>query len=553
MPVVEIISKTCQDCYRCLRKCPVHAITVRDGHARVVTERCLYCGQCVRECPRHAIRVRRSVKAVKAMIASGVPVIASVSLMESSRVSPVVAELVPELLRLGFAGAEATTRALRPVWERYRAIAREADHLTIASGCPAVVTLVERFYPEAIPLLAPIVSHAEAHARIIKARARARGRDDVKVVHIGPEPAVKGEVRRSREPMALDAALTLREARRWIRSASKSGQMAPAVAHARLQVDDTGPPLEWVRDILPIYGPDECVDFLNRIPKGIPRGTVVEMATCRYGCAIGSPRVLARVFEATAYLYAEGSGLAPCDTEDWSGLDLTRSFRDRRVKRASPTEQQITDILRQMGMRGPDDELNCGACGYHSCREMAVAVFEGMAETAMCMPHVTRQAHRISLILRYTANGVLLVDHGMRVRFANPAFRRMFHCENEPVEERPVEELLHNDMFQQALVAGGMLAVRGRVAEHDLAYRAQIFPIEGEQLLASVIVDISREAKANEEFQRVREITLDRAQEVINRQMKTAQEIAGLLGETTAETKALLVKLMDLARREPVK
>jgi len=548
MPVVEIISKTCRDCYRCLRTCPVHAITVQQGHARVHAELCLSCGHCVRECPRRAIRVRPALEAVQEMIASGVPVVASVALIESARIRPIVVELMPSLMQLGFAGAEATTHALRPVWTRYRAISRKAPHPIIASGCPSVVALIERHYPEALPMLAPVVSYAEAHARMIKARARQRGVPDVKVVHIGPEPAIKGELRHAEGPTALDAALTLPEVRRWIRREMKNGGRKAQVGE--VTIDDVGPPLEWVRNILPIYGPDQCVDYLKKIPKGIPQGTVVEMATCRYGCAIGSPRLLARVREAAAHLYPKNSNLTPGADEDWSGQDLSRDFSDRHIERVPPTDAQMEEILARVGAKSGERALDCGACGYDTCREMAIAVHHGMAEVEMCMPAMRRQAHRISLILHFTANGVLLVNHDMRIEFANPAFQRMFHCEDRTLRNRPVKEVLGNDIFQQALQVGGMLSVRAQLREHDLVYRAQIFPIEGEPLLAAVIVDITKETRASEEYTRVREATLERGQEVITRQMKTAQEIAGLLGETAAETKSLLVKLMDLVRQE---
>ena len=572
MPVVEIISKTCRDCYRCLRKCPVHAITVQEGHARVVAERCLYCGQCVRECPRRAIRVRGGVAAVKEMIASGTPVIASVALMESARIRPVVAEMMPALLRLGFAGAEATTRALRLVWSRYRQFARERGSFVIASGCPSVVALVERYHPEALPSLAPIVSHAEAHARMIKARVRARGLGEVKVVHIGPEPSSKGELLHSEGGGALDAALTFHEVRQWVRSlaeaaASRGGADSSTPAGAadlrkagtaarrlkpELRMDDAGPPLEWVRDILPVYGVDECVEFLKSSRRIAP-GTVVEMATCRYGCAIGSPRLLARVAGASAFLYPAGSPLAPDGIEEGADLDLARAFTNRHTTRPQPTEAELAKILGRIGVANREDELNCGACGYDRCRELAAAVFDGMAKVEMCMPFMRRQAHRISLILQYTANGVVQVNRNtMRVEFANPAFRRMFQCESGEIKGRPVAEVLQNDLFERAAAAGGTWAGRGEAPACNLVYRAQIFPIEGEPLLAAVIVDVSREALARQEFERVREATLDRAQEVITRQMKTAQEIAGLLGETTAETKALLVKLMNLARQERI-
>ncbi len=556
MPVVEIVSKTCRDCYRCLRKCPVHAITVQEGHARVVAERCLYCGQCVRECPRRAIRVRGGVAAVKELIASGTPVIASVALMESARIRPVVAEMMPSLLRLGFAGAEATTRALRLVWSRYRQLARDRKSFVIASGCPSVVALVERYHPEALPSLAPIVSHAEAHARMIKARARARGLGEVKVVHIGPEPASKGELLHSAGGDALDAAITFHEVRQWRAqvdaAAPRTAEAAPGKPKRALRIDDAGPPLEWVRDILPVYGVDECVEFLKS-SRRIAAGTVVEMATCRYGCAIGSPRLLARVPEASAFLYPQGSPLAPDGIEEGADLDLSRTFINRHTTRPQPTEEELAKVLGRIGVASREDELNCGACGYDRCRELAAAVFNGMAEVEMCMPFMRRQAHRISLIMQYTANGVVQVNRDtMRIEFANPAFRRMFQCESGEIKGRPVAEVLQNDLFERAAAAGGTWAGRGEAPAFNLVYRAQIFPIEGEPLLAAVIVDISREAVARQEFERVREATLERAQEVITRQMKTAQEIAGLLGETTAETKALLVKLMNLARQEKI-
>jgi PAS domain-containing protein len=275
------------------------------------------------------------------------------------------------------------------------------------------------------------------------------------------------------------------------------------------------------------------------------------MATCRYGCAIGSPRLLARVPEASAFLYPVGSPLAPDGSDEGAGLDLSRSFRSRHAAPRLPNEAQIEEILGRMGVTSRADELNCGACGYDRCRELAAAIFEGMAEVEMCMPHLRRQANRISLILQYTANGVLLVNRDtMRIEFANPAFRRMFHCEAEDPKGRLVGEVMKGDHFERAAAAGGNWSGRGDAPEHALVYRAQIFPIEKEPLLAAVIVDISREALAWREFDRVRDATLERAQEVITRQMKTAQEIAGLLGETTAETKALLVKLMNLARQE---
>ena len=200
---------------------------------------------------------------------------------------------------------------------------------------------------------------------MIKARARARGLGEVKVVHIGPEPASKGEMLHGEGPASLDAALTFHEVRHWIRSLDPKA----AAPKAQLRMDEAGPPLEWVRDILPIYGVDECVDFLKS-PHHIAPGTVVEMATCRYGCAIGSPRLLARVPEASAFLYPAGSPLAPEGIEE-DGRPRPLAHVQQPPRRAAPAYRGAggRDPRPNIGVTSREDELNCGACGYDRCRE----------------------------------------------------------------------------------------------------------------------------------------------------------------------------------------
>lgn len=160
------------------------------------------------------------------------------------------------------------------------------------------------------------------------------------------------------------------------------------------------------------------------------------------------------------------------------------------------------------------------------------------------------QAAQSSAILHNTPNGVLLVGRDTRIRFENPSFRRMFHCEGEMIIGRPAAEIVHSACFERAIAAGGHLMVKETIPQHDLAFRAGLFPLEGEDLFCGIFIDITDEEHAREQLRIVRAQTLQRAQEVIERQMQTAQEIARLLGETTAETKVLLVKLMSLFQEE---
>jgi PAS domain S-box-containing protein len=149
-------------------------------------------------------------------------------------------------------------------------------------------------------------------------------------------------------------------------------------------------------------------------------------------------------------------------------------------------------------------------------------------------------------ILQQTPNGILLVDRETRIRFVNPAFRNMFRCAEEELIGKPAAEFVHCDCFERAIAAGGRLMVKTAARDHGISFRAGLFPIEGQDLYCGIFIDTSEEEQAKKHLRELRVVTLQRAQEVITRQMKTAQEIARLLGETTAETKVLLVKLMSL-------
>ncbi|MCP4374936.1 MAG: PAS domain-containing protein [bacterium] len=162
-------------------------------------------------------------------------------------------------------------------------------------------------------------------------------------------------------------------------------------------------------------------------------------------------------------------------------------------------------------------------------------------------------AAHTSAILEHTPNGVLLVDMDTRIRYVNPAFLKMFRCCKEEFLDNKAANFVHSDCFEQAIATGGNLMILETIEEHDLSFRVCLFPIEGENLYCGIFIDVSEEEKARKHLHDLRAETLERAQEVIFRQMKTAQEIAALLGETTAETKVLLAKVMSLFQEEEVK
>ena len=161
-------------------------------------------------------------------------------------------------------------------------------------------------------------------------------------------------------------------------------------------------------------------------------------------------------------------------------------------------------------------------------------------------------AKHTSAILDHTPNGVLLVDRDTRIQYVNPAFLDMFHCADEELLNKKAAGFVHSDCFEQVISANGNVMIQETISEHDLSFRVGLFPIEGENLFCGIFIDVSEEEKARRHLRDLRAETLERAQEVISRQMKTAQEIAALLGETTAETKVLLVKVMSLFQEEGI-
>ena len=152
--------------------------------------------------------------------------------------------------------------------------------------------------------------------------------------------------------------------------------------------------------------------------------------------------------------------------------------------------------------------------------------------------------------MQHTPNGLLLVDQQACIQFVNPAFRKMFHTGEEELIGRKASEILRSDCFERAIATGKELSVRGNIPELDVHYRAGIFRTENEHQYCGIFIDTSEEERARAELMELKQETLARAEEVIRRQMQTAQEIAGLLGETTAETKVLLAKLTDIFRQE---
>jgi PAS domain S-box-containing protein len=590
VPVVSTNPARCRDCYRCVRTCPVKAVRVASGQAEVVPELCIECASCVRACPQKAKVVRDDLVAVKAALAAGRTVVASVA-PSVAAYFPVGGDpalgltsfepLAAALADLGFAASGETAFGAAMVGPAHKewTLAHEERWPVIASSCPVVVNLVEQVYPDLIQHLAPVVSPMIAHGRYLK---QVYGQDAF-VVFIGPCIAKKGEATDTVVAGAVDAALTFDELERWLGErdvvltsppgalscAIGEGESAPArlfplegglLATAKLETDLLS------TNILTGSGMGVCQNVLDGIRAGALQVAMIELMACSGGCINGPvlenrPSVAVSRQRVQRYAAARGKQALP-DRSEWP--ELFRTYSDRKVAEPAFTEEQIQDALRQVGKYSTEDELNCGSCGYASCREKAIATLKGMAEPTMCIPYMRARAESLnSVVMDVTPNAIVIVDGDLHVQDMSISAERMFGHSRTSARGKSLQQIIPviqdfvhvrdtGEPVQNKIVrmpkpnnGGSELIVEKTIVKVAGPSTAQ----GSHNLMLAIFRDVTEREQQRQELETLRTETLQRTQEVIARQMRVAHEIAGLLGETTAETKVALTQLTKLLTR----
>jgi len=408
MAVVSTIGARCRRCYTCVRNCPAKAIKVVEGQATVIEERCIACGSCVRVCSQNAKQVQSSLGEVEELLAGKQPVIACLAPSFPAafyQVKPL--QIVTALRKLGFSQVMEVAFGAELISQEYSKIFKNKEMPAfITTPCPALVSYIERYLPQLIPYLAPVVSPMIALGRAIKHQYC----PDARVVFIGPCIAKKVEINEPEIAGVIDAALTFRGLKemldgRGIRIEDQEegcfdgpkpgvGRIFPVsgglLKTAALQADVTD------NDIMVVEGKDRVLEVLHELAEGRLGARFIDILFCE-GCVNG-PRMenelsfFARKEKVANYVQEA----CACQTEDerWNEIrrfghiDVRRTFSDRSIRLPVPTEEEIQAIFRRINKSSKEDELNCGACGYSSCREKAVAVFQGLAEAEMCLPYL---------------------------------------------------------------------------------------------------------------------------------------------------------------------
>ena len=542
----------CKSCFRCVRKCPVKAIRFSGNQAHIIGNECILCGNCVVQCPQNAKEIADGIEKVRVLIQSGEPVVASLAPSFVANYDGVGIESMRTALKaLGFFDVEETAIGATIVKREYeRLIEEEERDIIITSCCHSINLLIQKRFPECLEYLANVMSPMQAHCSDIKKRI-----PNAKTVFIGPCVAKKDEAEYYED--IVDAVLTFEELDNML---SAEGVKLEAVldvnekSRARF-FPTTGGVLKTMAQNAPGYtymaidGVENCMTALKDIASGKVHRCFIEMSAC-IGSCIGGP-VMNRAKKPLVSDYlkiASYAGEYDFDVEQPNSAELRKNFSVIEQRLPDPSEAEIMSVLRQMGKFKPSDELNCGTCGYNSCRDKAVAVIHGKAEVSMCLPFLKDKAESFSdTIVKNTPNGLIVLNEDLEVQQINNAARKIMNIRSSSdVLGESVIRILDPTPFSQAKNSGRNIRnKRTYLAEYKKYVEQTVLYDTDSRMIIGIMRDVTDEVEAQERKESISRQTVEVADKVVEKQMRIVQEIASLLGETAAETKIALTKLKE--------
>lgn len=543
----------CKSCFRCVRKCPVKAIRFSGNQAHIIGNECILCGNCVVQCPQNAKEIADSTEKVRVLLQSGDPVVVSLAPSFIANYDGVGIEPMRRALKaLGFYDVEETAIGATIVKNEYERMLREDDRdIIITSCCHSINLLIQKHYPRALQYLADVMSPMQAHCSDIKARI-----PNAKTVFIGPCVAKKDEAEYYEG--IVDAVLTYEELDRML---SDEGITLETEldenenSRARF-FPTTGGVLKTMAQDAPGYtyialdGVENCMAALADVEAGNIHKCFIEMSACVGSCVNGP--VMRKKHTTTPVLdymkVASYAGERDFDVDQPQPEFLRKNFSSIAHKIPTPSESEIMSVLRQMGKYRPSDELNCGSCGYNTCRDKAIAIIQGKAELSMCLPYLKDKAESFSdIIVKNTPNGLIVLNENLEVQQLNAAAKKLMNIKNDSdILGEPVVRILDPSIFMQVKRTGqpvrdqrAYLAEYKRFVEQTVVYDPDL------HMLIGIMRDITNDEASKEKKARISKQTVEVADSVVEKQMRIVQEIASLLGETAAETKIALTKLKE--------
>ncbi len=552
MDCLTLKKSNCKNCYKCIRHCPVKSIRFTGNQAYIIGNECIMCGQCFVVCPQDAKQIVDETEKVRVLLQSGDPVVVSLApSFVANYEGAGIGAMRDALKQLGFYDVEETALGATVVKTEYeRLLEEEKRDIVISSCCHSVNLLIQKYFPAELKYLAEVLSPMQAHCRSIKERI-----PGAKTVFVGPCVAKKDEAQYY--DGIVDAVLTYDELTAWLKSENieiRRETDSEEKSRARF-FPTTGGILKTMHTDLPGYtymaidGTENCMAALRDIEDGKIHHCFIEMSACAGSC-IGGP-VMEKFHRAPVKDYAAVAAFAGKEDFEVSQpdpLELRKTFIAIEHKAKTPSEAEIKETLRQMGKEKPSDELNCGSCGYDSCREKAIAILQGKAEISMCLPYLKDKAESFSdTIVRNTPNGLIVLNEKLEVQQINRVALKILNIRYaSDILGDQVVRIMEPGDFMNVLSSGRDIHnKRVYLAEYEKYVEETIVYDKEYRLLVCILRDVTEEESQREKKENISRQTVEIADRVVDKQMRIVQEIASLLGETAAETKIALTKLKE--------
>ena len=566
MKYINVAEANCKNCYKCLKVCPVKSIKYSNNHVEVLENECVLCGRCIRNCPQHAKSLVHDITALKeAVRESGRKKIAALAPSYLASFGPENRlKFAGALQRLGFDAVEETSVGAHAVTREYARILEEGSmENLITTCCPTVVFLVQKYFPHLLPQLAHVLSPMEAHGALL----RKKYGEDALIVFFAPCIS-KIEEARVADERYVDGVITFSQLSRWFIKEDievdkcqegffgnnpSASAIYPVfegiVKDVRANLSPDSPALKRY-SFLSVQGTKDLIELLQEISDGRMKDCFIEASAC-YGSCINGPEKADREYHPissgvslTRWLGAQ-DGVSEEPPVD---IPLYRVIPPTPVKDVIPDETAIRKILAEIGKTKPEHELNCGSCGYRTCRDKAIAVYQGKAELYMCLPYMSQISETLANVtLSASPDYIIAVDKERNIKECNLAAQRLFTKTKNELIGRPIADFLDPADFAAALDESKTVPLhKVTYADRDITVNQTVIYSPEQELAIAFLHDVTKQEQELEAANRLKLESMEMAQNVIDKQMTVAQEIASLLGETTAETKVTLTKLKDL-------
>lgn len=557
MSILEFKKVNCKDCYKCVRYCPVKSIRVKDHAASILAGECILCGNCTIVCPQHAKEDINDVPMIKVLMSKHETVIAIVAPSFAAYFNISFETMKNTLKKLGFADVFEVAEGAHVVKNEYeRLVAENPDQTWITSCCASVNYYIKRHRPEAAKYLLPVLTPMKALAKILRERY-----PEAKFVFIGPCLSKKGEA--FENGSGVSAVLLFEELEDWLaeenivvhedesfRNQPRLSRLFP-MSGGILATMKQEPGINY----LPISGFDGVKQTIEDVIDGKLPHCFIEMNFCKGGC-VGGPsfrrKELGTLRGAVKTRQAAGTTIYDEDYSVPETLDYSTTFQTKRVFRLEPTKAQIEAVLRQMDKFSPEDELNCGMCGYSTCREKARAVLFGKAEIDMCMPYIRKRAENYAgKIIDSVPSGILAIDMSLNISQANPAACDIFGVDATSLVGQPIGTILDENDFVNLLASDeDTLMTSIYLPDYGLYLDETLQVNRDANLIICILKNVTEEKTRHRRAMQKRQQTAAIADEIVEKQLRMVHEIASLLGETASETKIAISDLKESVMME---